>query len=223
MEASDKGKFVPDDSQKGTPLGEMADQTVMGVFITRIMGLFPLVTRVVEVLERVTLLLWSLLLILLTCHEDIEAVNREELLYRMTHNMREAAMDALSVSIQDKPGSYITAAEGSRRKQSATKGLKLDPSISKAKFHLLFLENLCEGVYVTIPRKVVEMVSTQFANTFYGYFTIKRIAFPVVEYYVRNNRCKYGLTRIMMNSKGFFFFQIKTSKRLEDVLEMGHG
>nr|GEX04846.1 hypothetical protein [Tanacetum cinerariifolium] len=30
MAASDKGKFVPDDSQKGTPLGEMADQTVVG-------------------------------------------------------------------------------------------------------------------------------------------------------------------------------------------------
>nr|GEW47282.1 hypothetical protein [Tanacetum cinerariifolium] len=143
----------------GTPLGEMADQTIMGVFITQIMGLFSLVTRMVEVLERVTLLLWSLLLILLTCHEDIEAVNHEELLSRMTHNMREAAMDALSVSIQDKPGSYITAAEGSRPKQSATKGSKLDPSISKEKFHSLFLENLCEGVYVTIPRKVVEMMA----------------------------------------------------------------
>ncbi|GJS66843.1 zinc knuckle CX2CX4HX4C containing protein [Tanacetum coccineum] len=30
---------------------------------------------------------------------------------------------------------------------------------------------------------------------------------------------KYGLTRIMINSKGFFFFQFKNSKGLEDVLE----
>ncbi|GJT06947.1 zinc knuckle CX2CX4HX4C containing protein [Tanacetum coccineum] len=35
----------------------------------------------------------------------------------------------------------------------------------------------------------------------YGYFIGKRIAFPVMEYYVRNNWGKYGLTRLMMNSK----------------------
>nr|GEZ00120.1 zinc knuckle CX2CX4HX4C [Tanacetum cinerariifolium] len=48
-----------------------------------------------------------------------------------------------------------------------------------------------------------------------------RFAFLVVEYYVRNNWGKYGLTRILMNSKGFFFFQFKTSKGLEDVFENG--
>ncbi|GKA98664.1 hypothetical protein Tco_0826601 [Tanacetum coccineum] len=109
---------------------------------------------------------------------DIEAGNHEELLSGMTNNMREAAMDALvllwlknlnideslivqSVSIQDKPGSYIAAAGGSRPKPSATVRSKLDPSISKAKFCSLFSKNLCEGVYVSIPRKVVEMVFSE--------------------------------------------------------------
>ncbi|GJX06863.1 hypothetical protein Tco_0194795 [Tanacetum coccineum] len=32
---------------------------------------------------------------------------------------------------------------------------------------------------------------------------------------------KYGLTRIMMNSKGFFIFKFKASKGLDDVLENG--
>ncbi|GJY39519.1 zinc knuckle CX2CX4HX4C containing protein, partial [Tanacetum coccineum] len=68
---------------------------------------------------------------------------------------------------------------------------------------------------------IVETVSSRLANTLYGYFIGKRIAFPVVEYFVRNNWGKYGLTRIMMNSKGFFFFQFKTLKGLEDVLENG--
>ncbi|GKB72464.1 zinc knuckle CX2CX4HX4C containing protein, partial [Tanacetum coccineum] len=94
-----------------------------------------------------------------------------------------------SISIQDKPSSYVAAAGGSLPEPSAVAG------------------------------KVVETVSTQFANTLYGYFIIKRIAFPVMEYYVRNNWGKYGLTRIMMNSKGFFFFQFKTLKGLEDVLD----
>ncbi|GJU42711.1 hypothetical protein Tco_1195668 [Tanacetum coccineum] len=114
-----------------------------------------------------------------------------------------------SVSIQDKPSSYVGAAGGSTP----------EPSKTKANFRSLFLENSCEGAKFSIPRKVVETVSTQFDNTLYGYFIGKCIAFLVMKYYVRNNWVKYGLTRIMMNSKGFFFFQFKTSKGLEDALE----
>nr|GEX27097.1 hypothetical protein [Tanacetum cinerariifolium] len=75
-----------------------------------------------------------------------------------------------SIFIQDKPNSYIAAARGSRPKPSVARGSKLDPSISKANFHSLFLENLCVGVNVSIPRMVVETVSTRFANTLYRYF-----------------------------------------------------
>nr|GEV73581.1 hypothetical protein [Tanacetum cinerariifolium] len=112
--------------------------------------------------------------------KDIEVGNHEELLSGMTNNMREATMDALvllwlknlnvdeslivqSISIQDKPGSYITVAGGSRPKPSAAGGSKLDPSISKAKFRSLFLENLCEGVYVSIPRRLWKRFSWKMA------------------------------------------------------------
>ncbi|GJV35274.1 zinc knuckle CX2CX4HX4C containing protein [Tanacetum coccineum] len=125
-----------------------------------------------------------------------------------------------SVSIQDNPSSYIATAGGSLPKPSAAAS-NLDPSKLRANFRSLYFENLCEGAKFSIPRKVVETISTRFANTLYGYFIGKRIAFPVVEYYVRNNWGIYGLTRIMMSSKGFFFFQFKTSKGLEDVLENG--
>nr|GEX52137.1 copia protein [Tanacetum cinerariifolium] len=114
-----------------------------------------------------------------------------------------------SVIIQDKPRSYVGVAGVSKPK----------PSKSKANFQSLSSENFCEGANFSIPRNVVETVSTRFANTLYGYSLGKCIAFPVVEYYVRNNWGKFGLTRIMMNSKGFFFFQFNTSKGLEDVLE----
>nr|GFA21049.1 zinc knuckle CX2CX4HX4C [Tanacetum cinerariifolium] len=46
-------------------------------------------------------------------------------------------------------------------------------------------------------------------------------AFLVVEYYVRRNWGKYGLTRLMMNSKRVFFFKFESRKGLEDVLENG--
>nr|GEZ66793.1 zinc knuckle CX2CX4HX4C [Tanacetum cinerariifolium] len=49
----------------------------------------------------------------------------------------------------------------------------------------------------------------------------KWIAFLVVEYFVRNNWAKYGLTRVMMNSKGLFFFMFDSIKGLDHVLENG--
>nr|GEZ12893.1 hypothetical protein [Tanacetum cinerariifolium] len=203
----------------GTPLGDMADQTVMGSVHNsdhRDFASGYSCGGSLKVSDASSLVSPTLII------NMSRAGNHEELLSGMTNNMREAAMDALSVSIQDKSVSYIAAAGGSRPKPSAAGGLKLDPSISKVKFRSLFLENLCERIYVSIPRKVMETVSTRFANTFYGYFIIKRIVFLVVEYYVRNNLCKYGLTRIMMNSKGVFFFHFKTLKGLEDVLKNGH-
>ncbi|GKB28935.1 zinc knuckle CX2CX4HX4C containing protein, partial [Tanacetum coccineum] len=116
-----------------------------------------------------------------------------------------------SVYIHKQPSSYVGAVGGS----------KLEPSKLKANFRSLCSENLCDGAKFSIPRKVVETVSTRFDNTLYGYFIGKRIAFLVVKYYARNNWGKYGLTRIMMNSKGFFFLKFNTPKDLDDVLENG--
>ncbi|GKB49992.1 hypothetical protein Tco_0900745, partial [Tanacetum coccineum] len=56
-----------------------------------------------------------------------------------------------SVSIQDKPSSYVGAAGGSTPK----------PSKTKAKFCSLSSENLCEGIDCSIPRKVVETVFSE--------------------------------------------------------------
>ncbi|GJY12581.1 hypothetical protein Tco_0381890 [Tanacetum coccineum] len=192
---------APMNKMAGTPLGKMADQTIVESVHNSDHGAFasgascggslkesdssPLVspTAIINMSRGqfnvdvaatfgVSLTNVSDLDVLI---KDIEDGNHEELLSGMTNNMREATMDALvllwlknlnvdeslivqSVSIQDKHGSYIATAGGSRPKPSATGGSKLDPCISKANFRLLFLENLCEGVYVSIRRKVVETV-----------------------------------------------------------------
>nr|GEW42420.1 Ty3/gypsy retrotransposon protein [Tanacetum cinerariifolium] len=109
----------------------------------------------------------------------------------------------------NKPSSYISVA-----------GVLIsEPSKPKANFRLLFLKNVCNGAEFSIPSKVT--IITRFDNTLHGYFIGKRIAFPTVEYYARYKWEKYGLARIMMNSKGFFFFKFNTSKGLEDALENG--
>lgn len=99
-------------------------------------------------------------------------------------------------------------------------GASKSPSV-RANVQSMMAENIFEGVNISIPRKVVQNVSTRLQNTLYGYFIGKRIAFPVVEYFAKNNWSKHGLKRIMMNAKGFFFFQFDSSASLDAVLEGG--
>ncbi|GJS58194.1 zinc knuckle CX2CX4HX4C containing protein [Tanacetum coccineum] len=111
----------------------------------------------------------------------------------------------------NKSTSYDGVAGGSAKDQ---------PNVN-SNFRTLVADPVFDGVNISIPRKVVEKVSTRFEHTLYGYFIGKRMAFPVVEYYARNNWAKHGLKRIMMNSKGFFFFKFDSRAGLEAVLEGG--
>ncbi|GKF34857.1 zinc knuckle CX2CX4HX4C containing protein [Tanacetum coccineum] len=75
-----------------------------------------------------------------------------------------------------------------------------------------------QGAAVAIPLEVVKEVSACFDNTLYGYFVGKKLAFPLVENYVKITWIKYGLERVM-NKNGFFFFQFSTREGMEKVIE----
>lgn len=81
-------------------------------------------------------------------------------------------------------------------------------------------DNCVPGANVTIPLEAIDEVSSRFANTLYGYFIGKRLAFPIVDNYVRNTWAKFGLQRVMLNN-GFFLFQFETKAGMERVLEEG--
>ncbi|GKB80621.1 zinc knuckle CX2CX4HX4C containing protein [Tanacetum coccineum] len=116
-----------------------------------------------------------------------------------------------SVDINTKSTSYARAAGASAKDQ---------PKVN-SNFCPLVADPVFDGVNISIPHKVVEKVSTRFEHTLYGYFIRKRMAFPVVEYYARNNWAKHGLKRIMMNNKGFFFFKFDSRAGLKAFLEGG--
>jgi hypothetical protein len=61
---------------------------------------------------------------------------------------------------------------------------------------------------VKIPLASVLKVHSRFGFSMYRYFVGKRVAFPVVEYYIKNAWQKYGIVRVMMNVKGFLFLQV---------------
>ncbi|GJX70226.1 hypothetical protein Tco_0307397 [Tanacetum coccineum] len=55
------------------------------------------------------------------------------------------------------------------------------------------------GVNVVVPVESIRAISERFANTAYGFFFGKRVAYPVVANYVRNTWGKYGLVKFMLN------------------------
>ncbi|GJS81519.1 hypothetical protein Tco_0748060 [Tanacetum coccineum] len=77
-----------------------------------------------------------------------------------------------------------------------------------------------EGAAVAIPMEAVEEVSSRFSNTLYGYFIGKRLAFPLVENYVKNTWAKFGLKRTQLH-EDFFMFQFNTKEGMESVMESG--
>lgn len=74
---------------------------------------------------------------------------------------------------------------------------------------------------VKIPLSSVLEANSKFDNTLFGYFIGKRVAFPVVDNYVKNAWKKFGVVRSMMNSKGLFFFKFASIEGLNGVLENG--
>ncbi|GJV25907.1 zinc knuckle CX2CX4HX4C containing protein [Tanacetum coccineum] len=70
---------------------------------------------------------------------------------------------------------------------------------------------------VAIPKDAVDEIGGRFVNTLYGYSVGKRLAYPLVENYVKHVWAKYGLTRIMMH-QGFFLFQFESKKSMEQVM-----
>ncbi|GKA99816.1 zinc knuckle CX2CX4HX4C containing protein [Tanacetum coccineum] len=147
---------------------------------------------------------------------DIEAGKHNELLSGMTNDDRMETLDALGSicnSIQaNRNNAYVIPSTGASVKEQP----KVNSNVRTLVVGLIF-----DGVNVSIPRKVVKKVSTLFEHTLYGYFIGKRMVFPVVEYYARNNWAEHGLKRIMMNSKDFFFFKFDSPAGLEAVLEGG--
>ncbi|GJU97164.1 putative reverse transcriptase domain-containing protein [Tanacetum coccineum] len=78
------------------------------------------------------------------------------------------------------------------------------------------------GIDVVVLVDSIRAISERFANTAYGFFLGKRVAFPIVANYVRNTWGKYGLIRSMFSSStGLFSFQFSSIDRLDAMFENG--
>ncbi|GJX35671.1 retrovirus-related pol polyprotein from transposon TNT 1-94 [Tanacetum coccineum] len=155
---------------------------------------------------------------------DIEAGKYDELLSEMTNDDRMETLDALGTICNSIQANNINAdvipCKVSHVDDSIN--LNLDESTIPSDPIVQSMDiNTKSTSYAGAAGAIVEKLNTRFENTLYGYFIGKRMAFSVVEYYARNNWAKHGLKRIMMNSKGFFFFKFDSRAGLEAVLEGG--
>ncbi|GJV14413.1 zinc knuckle CX2CX4HX4C containing protein [Tanacetum coccineum] len=73
---------------------------------------------------------------------------------------------------------------------------------------------------VTLPKAALDEVNARFVNTLYGFPVGKKLAFPMVENYVKHAWVKFGLKRVMMHC-GSFMFQFESKSGMEKVLESG--
>ncbi|GJY27880.1 zinc knuckle CX2CX4HX4C containing protein [Tanacetum coccineum] len=90
-----------------------------------------------------------------------------------------------------------------------------------ANFRILENTESVMGADVAIPLVNVQQVNDRFANTLVGYFFGKRLAFPIIKNHVNKTWAKYGLQKVMMHSKGIFFFKFDSELGIQRVLEEG--
>ncbi|GJT60026.1 reverse transcriptase domain, reverse transcriptase zinc-binding domain protein [Tanacetum coccineum] len=96
----------------------------------------------------------------------------------------------------------------------------VDETVAKEKQRSLLNTTRGYGIDVVFPVESIRTISERFANTVYGFFLGKRVAYPVVANYVRNTWGKYGMVRSMFSSStGLFSFQFSSSDGLNAMLE----
>ncbi|KAJ9546322.1 hypothetical protein OSB04_018865 [Centaurea solstitialis] len=72
-----------------------------------------------------------------------------------------------------------------------------------------------------IPDELIQKQANEWTLTLAGYFLGKRLAFPFVQYHVRRMWKKYGLTDVILNDQGYFFFKFNSDQGLNFVFENG--
>ncbi|GJZ74398.1 retrotransposon protein, putative, ty1-copia subclass [Tanacetum coccineum] len=96
-----------------------------------------------------------------------------------------------------------------------------EPSRKSVNFRTL-LAPAGSGADVAISLESVRAISERFANTIYGFFLGKRVAYPVVDNYVRNSWSKFSLVKSMLNSSnGLFFFKFSSKDGMDAMLDNG--
>ncbi|GJX63376.1 RNA-directed DNA polymerase [Tanacetum coccineum] len=113
----------------------------------------------------------------------------------------------------------VTTLAGNAPGKSSYANVTSKPSGKKLNIRTLFTPG-GNRIDLVVSVESIRAISDRFANTTYGFFLGKQLAYHVVANYVRNTWRKYGLARSMFSSStGLFSFQFSSMKGLDAMLE----
>ncbi|KAJ9546781.1 hypothetical protein OSB04_019324 [Centaurea solstitialis] len=75
--------------------------------------------------------------------------------------------------------------------------------------------------HAAIPDELIQKQGSKWALTLAGYFLGKRPAFPFVQFHARRMWKQFGLSEVILNDQGYFFFKFNSEQGLNFVLENG--
>ncbi|GKB62433.1 hypothetical protein Tco_0918619 [Tanacetum coccineum] len=114
---------------------------------------------------------------------------------------------------------HVSTSVGNAPSKSSYANVTGKPSGKKLNFHTLFTQG-GNGIDVVVPVESIRTISERFANTAYGFFLGKQVAYLVVANYVRNTWGKYRLIHSMFSSSTrLFSFQFSSMDGLDAMLE----
>ncbi|GJV92010.1 hypothetical protein Tco_1539823 [Tanacetum coccineum] len=115
--------------------------------------------------------------------------------------------DTGTIHVQDSDMNDVNAITNGVMGQIPKSNVLSPSSLTKADLRKLDVNVPNEANYdVWLPLASVHEVSDIMKNSLYGYIIGKRLAFPVVEWFVHNNWEKYSLKKVTLG-KGFFSIQ----------------
>ncbi|GJZ82028.1 hypothetical protein Tco_0647022 [Tanacetum coccineum] len=115
----------------------------------------------------------------------------------------------------------VTTTAGNALGKSSYANITGKPSGKKVNVRTLFTPG-GNRIDVVVPVDSIHAISARVANTAYGFFLGKKVAYLVVTNCVRNTSGKYGLVRSMFSSStGLFSFQFSSMDGLDAMLENG--
>ncbi|GJT15999.1 nucleotide-diphospho-sugar transferase [Tanacetum coccineum] len=118
-------------------------------------------------------------------------------------------------------GHGVSTMAGNAPGKSSLANITSKPSVKKVIVRTLFTPG-GNGIDVVILVDSIRAISERFANTTYGFFLGKKVAYLVFANYVRNTWDKYGLVCSMFSSSiGLFSFQFNSMDGLDAMLENG--
>ncbi|XP_063940247.1 uncharacterized protein LOC135149184 [Daucus carota subsp. sativus] len=110
---------------------------------------------------------------------------------------------------------------GSVLKKSWTEVLKPKTAFKRMEFEYHCPEVVDGKIIIKPPLSVDIQGRKAWENCLVGYFFENRVAFHVMEYTAKRRWSNCGLTDVIMNEEGFFFFKYATEEDLLGILEEG--